>query len=849
MNVLGRLSVFPRIPERLARLTELANNLWWSWHDDAQALFRDIDPDLWERVNHNPVKFNRELAQAKLDAAAADPAYLARFDAVMARFDAYMNPKDTWFSRTYPELANSTIAYFSAEFGLHEALPIYSGGLGVLSGDHCKTASDLGLPFVGVGFLYPQGYFTQYIPQDGWQQALYKKISFSEVPATPALGPDGREVLVKCELPGRDVYARVWKIQVGRIPLYLMDTDVPQNAPQDRELSARLYGGDRELRISQEYVLGIGGVRAVRALGLKPAVWHMNEGHSAFLSLERLRELVEKEGLTFDEALEVVRASTVFTTHTPVPAGHDVFAWDQMDRFFGHFWPKLGVDRETFLNFARQEQTWGPSFSMTVLAIRCAGQVNGVARLHGEVSREMWQWLYPGTPIDEVPITHITNGVHLLTWLGPDMLDLLNRYLPEGWAERCHEAAVLDRIYDIPDEEWWATNQAAKRRLVEFVRRRARARAIRQGESPEVLEEIDRIFDPNVLILGFARRFATYKRATMIFTDMERFRRIILDAERPVQMLFSGKAHPADDAGKTYIQQIVNVARSPEYWAKVGFIEDYDMAVARYLVQGADVWINTPRRPREASGTSGQKAAMNGNPNLSVLDGWWVEGYNGRNGWAIGEERAYMDEGTQDAADALSLYRLLENEVIPLFYDRDADGIPHGWVRMSKEAARSTLWDFSTARMVQDYTNLLYVPVAQMGARFAEKRYAVAKQLANWRRRVHQHWSEVRISAQGPDETQLTIGNTAQVTAQVVLGALKPHEIAVEIVFGEDMGGQPARPHVVAMTLEKKDSDGVYHYAGGFEPRTTGALIYGVRVRPNHPDMLNKHETGLVAWA
>ncbi|MCS6844969.1 MAG: alpha-glucan family phosphorylase [Caldilineales bacterium] len=849
MNILGRVSVFPLIPEPLKRLTELANNLWWSWDHEAQTLFRDIDPDLWERVQHNPVKFNREVAQHKLDAAAADPAYLERFNAVMARFDAYMNPTETWFSRHFPELAGHVIAYFSAEFGLHEALPIYSGGLGILSGDHCKTASDLGLPFVGVGFLYPQGYFTQHIPQDGWQQALYKKLSFSEVPAVPAVGPDGREVLIKCELPGRDVYAKVWKIQVGRIPLYLMDTDVPQNAPQDRELSARLYGGDQELRISQEFVLGIGGVRAVRALGLNPCVWHMNEGHSAFLGLERLRELVQHEGLTFDEALEVVRASSIFTTHTPVPAGHDVFSWDQMDRFFGHFWPKLGLDRETFLNLARHDQPWGPGFSMTVLAIRCAGMINGVAALHGEVSRDMWRWLWPDTPTDEVPITHITNGVHTLTWLSPEMQALLDRHLGADWLERCHEPAVLDRIYQIPDEEFWAATRAAKERLVQFVRRRARARALRHGESPEVLDEIERLFSSDELLIGFARRFATYKRATLIFRDLERIRRIVHDPQRPVRMLFSGKAHPADDAGKAYIQQIVAIARSPEFWDKVGFIEDYDMAVARYLVQGVDLWLNNPRRPREASGTSGQKAAMNGIPNCSVLDGWWVEGYNGRNGWAIGEARNYMDEQTQDEADARSLYRLLENEIIPLYYDRGEDGIPHGWVQVAKEAMRSTLWDFSTARMVQEYTTRMYMPTARTCMRFRSDGFALARELAAWRRRVRRGWSQVRVRAVGPDEAQLTIGDSAHITAWVSLGSLTPDDVAVEIVAGEDIGGQPARPQSVLMRLVGRDDTGVFRYEGSFVPRATGALVYGVRVRPNHPAMLNPHEMGLVVWA
>lgn len=849
MNILGRLSIFPRIPEALSRLPELANNLWWSWNDDAQAVFRAIDLDLWERVAHNPVKLLREVGQARLDAAAADAPYLDRYQAVLARFDAYMHPTDTWFSRTFPDLVNHTIAYFSAEFGLHEALPIYSGGLGVLSGDHCKTASDLGLPFVAVGFLYPQGYFTQYINADGWQEARYSKLSFSEVPATPAIGLDGHEVLVKCELPGREVYAKVWKIQVGRIPLYLMDTDVPQNQPGDRELSARLYGGDQNLRISQEFVLGIGGVRAVRALGLKPAVWHMNEGHSAFLGLERARNYVQEQGLSFAEAQEVVRASSVFTTHTPVPAGHDVFNWDLMDRFFSHYWPQLGLTREEFLELARHDQVWGPGFSMTVLALRMAGRTNGVAALHGAVSRDMWQWLWPHTPVDEVPIGHVTNGVHLETWLGPDMAALLDVHLPADWRERLDEPGVLDGIYAIPDDAFWQTHMTAKRRLIDFVRRRARARAIRQGESPAVLELIDGVFDEDAFTIGFARRFATYKRATLIFRDMERFERLLNNPQGPAQIMFSGKAHPADDAGKTYIQHIVGVAQMPEYWDKVGFIEDYDMNVARYLVQGVDLWLNNPRRPREASGTSGQKAAMNGVPNLSVLDGWWVEGYNGKNGWVVGEEREYRDLDVQDEADALSLYRALEHDIIPLYFDRDEEGVPHGWVTVAKEAIHSSLWAFSFRRMLEEYCQQLYGPAAHDSAAFEAVQFGRAHELAAWKQMVRQHWHAVAAAAHGPNESQFTIGEAASVTADVYLGDLKPEHVLVEVVYGEDKGGSLARPNAVAMTLVDSDANGLHRYRGDFEPNHTGALVYGVRVLPYHPAMLDKHELGLALWA
>jgi starch phosphorylase len=849
VNILGRLSIFPRIPEALHRLPELANNLWWSWNDEAQAIFRAIDPELWERVTHNPVKLLREVSQAKLDAVASDAPFVARYQAVLGHFDTYMNPAETWFSRTFPDLADQTIAYFSAEFGLHEALPIYSGGLGVLSGDHCKTASDLGLPFVAIGFLYPQGYFTQYINSEGWQEARYSKLSFSEVPATPAIGQDGHEVLIKCDLPGREVYAKVWKIQVGRIPLYLMDTDVPQNQPGDRELSARLYGGDQNLRISQEFVLGIGGVRAVRALGLHPAVWHMNEGHSAFLGLERARHYVQDQGLSFAEALEVVRASTVFTTHTPVPAGHDVFNWDMMDRFFSHYWPQLGLERQPFLELARHDQVWGPGFSMTVLALHMAGRTNGVAALHGIVSRDMWQWLWPGTPVDEIPIGHVTNGVHLETWLGPEMAALLDAHLPAGWRDRLDEPGVLDGIYAIPAADFWHTHMAAKRRLIDFVRRRARARALRQGESPAVLAQIEHVFDVDAFTIGFARRFATYKRANLIFQDMERFNRLLHSPQGPTQIMFSGKAHPADDAGKAYIQHIVRVAQTPEYWDKVGFIENYDMNVGRYLVQGVDLWLNNPRRPREASGTSGEKAAMNGVPNLSVLDGWWVEGYNGKNGWVIGEEREYRDYEVQDEADALSLYRALEHDIVPLFFDRDDEGVPQGWVAVAKEAMHSSLWAFSFRRMLEEYCQQLYSPAAHGSARAAADQFAAARDLAAWKAKVRQSWPQVNAAAQGPDESQLTIGEAATVSAQVHLGVLRPEDVLVEIVYGGDDGGGLTEPVATAMALVETQANGVLLYRGDFEPNHTGALVYGVRVLPHHPAMLNKHELGLVCWA
>ncbi len=847
MNIFGTLSVFPQVPTRLHRLPELAYNLWWSWNPDAQALFATMDESLWDAVSHNPVKFLREVSQERLNEAAGDAALAARYDAVMAEFDAYMNPASTWFARTYPDQLSQTIAYFSAEFGLHEALPIYSGGLGVLSGDHCKAASDLGLPFIGVGFLYPQGYFTQRITGDGRQEAIYNKLSFDEVPAIPARDAAGDEVLIKVDLPERAVYAKIWKIQVGRIPLYLMDTDVALNDPQDRELSARLYGGDQEIRISQEIVLGIGGVRAIRALGYAPAVWHMNEGHAAFLGLERIREFVQ-QGLTFAQALEVTRASTVFTTHTPVPAGHDVFGFDLMDKYFGRYWGQLGLNRDAFLQFARQDQHWGPTFSMTVLALRAAGIYNGVSKLHGEVSRAMWNWMWPGTPESEVPITHITNGVHTQTWLSPALRTLFDQYLPTNWAEEVDDPRTWDAVDQIPDAELWNALQAGKARLFRFMALRAQERAFRMGEGPARIKQVAQYFGQDALVIGFARRFATYKRATLIFRDLQRIHRLLSDPEHPVMLIFSGKAHPADEPGKDFITQVTRIAQMPQFDSRVIFVEDYDMNVARYLVQGVDVWLNNPRRPREASGTSGQKAALNGAPNLSVLDGWWAEGYNQQNGWAIGEERLYKDEATQDEADALSLYSTLEEDVVPRYYARDEDGVPRRWLAVVRESIKSTAWLFSMARMVKEYTHVMYTPAMRHAAELTADHFARARRLAEWRHRVHFDWPQLHVEARGPHEGQVTVGDYVVIEANVHLGQLTPADVAVEIVYryGEE---ENAPLWDIPMVRVASSGDGVFTYRGEFVPQSSGQLRYGVRVLPANTDLFNKHELGLVRWA
>ncbi len=708
---------FTPIPERITRLVEIAYNLWWTWHPEAQELFRQIDAQLWEDVYHNPILFLREVRQSSVEKAANDPDFIRAYHQVLTRFDEYQLLDNTWFKETYPDKIDKPIAYFSAEFGLHECLPIYSGGLGILSGDHTKEASDLGLPFIGVGFLYPQGYFKQTITEHGNQEASYVKVRFAEVPAQPAFTADGKEIVVSVGLPARGnlpdrrVYAKVYHLQVGKVPLYLMDTDIHPNPPEDRELSARLYGGDEEMRVAQEMVLGIGGVRALRALGIRPAVYHMNEGHSAFLVLERGRELVES-GLSFAQAKEIIRRSTVFTTHTPVPAGHDAFPFPMIDRYFPKSHEYLKISRDEFLNLARQDQSWGPTFSMTVLALKMSGRHNGVSQLHGEVSRRMWSWLWPNKKVEDVPITYVTNGIHTETWLAPEMKALFDQYLGQHWTRQIDDQAMWNEVALIPDAELWAALNQMRGRLIDFVRIRTRQRLAQLGRPAHELQATQGLLNPTALTIGFARRFATYKRATLIFHDTERLKRIVHGGgNRPVQFIFAGKAHPRDEPGKAFIREVYHRAHEPGLAGHLVFVEDYDINVARHMVGGVDVWLNTPRRPMEASGTSGQKAGLNGSPNFSVLDGWWAEGYNGKNGWSIGDPTIeYDDEAAQNHVDATSIYELLETEIVPKFYQQNEQGLPEQWLQLVKECIRTVAPQFSMTRMIKEYTNKLYVP-------------------------------------------------------------------------------------------------------------------------------------------
>ena len=696
------------LPRRISRLGAFAYNLWWTWNPDGQRLFQRIDQDLWERTYHNPILFLRQINRAILNAKTKDRYYLEFYDRTMRAFDQYMEAQDTWLLQNYPEKRHSPVAYFSTEFGLHETLPIYAGGLGILSGDHTKGSSDIGLPLIAVGFLYTHGYFSQHITEDGWQEARYPLLKFQDMPVLPILDREGKQVTIAVDLPGREVLARLWEVHVGRVPLYLLDTNIEANSPADRELTGRLYSSDLDLRISQEIILGIGGVRALRLLGYNPSVWHMNEGHSAFLSLERAREMVEA-GHPFEEAKTIIQDSNVFTTHTPVPAGSDEFPLWLIDKYFSHYWPQLGLDRDAFIDLARHNQPWGETFSMPILALNMSKKRNAVSELHGQVSRNMWHFLWSERRVEEVPITHITNGVHTGTWLARRLRVLFDRYLGQGWIENLDFPEVWDRVEDIPDAELWAVRRHLKRKLVAYMKERARYQWLHDGIHPVQVVASGVLLDPYVLTIGFARRFATYKRANLILRDLDRILGIVNKPNMPVQIIFSGKAHPADEPGKLLIQEVYRTIKRAENGGRLVFLEDYDINLARYLTQGVDIWLNTPRPPNEASGTSGMKAAINGVLNFSVLDGWWREGYNGINGWAIGDETRYDNPDIEDQVHAESLYNTLENEIVPLYYrERSADGLPGDWIARMKESIRTLTPQFSMRRMVKEYTERLY---------------------------------------------------------------------------------------------------------------------------------------------
>ncbi len=700
------------LPDRIKRLDELASDLWWSWNAESRQVFRRLDYPLWRQTAHNPVRMLQLVPAERLARAAADAEWVELYDRVIARLDAARAARNTWCESECGELKGKTIAYFSAEFALHQSLPIYAGGLGVLAGDHCKEASDLGVPLIGVGFMYPQGYFHQGLSADGWQQEIYEKLNWTETAIEPAMTPEGKPAITAVPLGNRTVLAAVWLVRAGRVRLYLLDTDLEENAPWDRELSARLYGGDRETRIQQEIILGIGGVRVLKAIGHEPAVFHLNEGHAAFVVLQRIRDLCE-QNWTFDAALEHVRRTTVFTTHTPVAAGHDAFPFHLVESHLAGAWGDLGGYREKFLALGHHDSGGGPLFNMTALALRTSGAVNGVSQLHGEVTKQMWQSIWPDVAPEKLPVKFITNGVHVPTWISSEIGALLEQYLGADWLDHHDDPAVVDRVAAIPDEALWAARQSLRNFLFNFIRERARNRWTGERVAPARIAAAGTMFDSNTLTIGFARRFTSYKRPELIFSDSDRLARILTAPGRAVQLVFAGKAHPADDTGKHHLQQIYRRALDPKFGGRIAFVDDYDLHVAHFLVQGCDVWMNNPRKPLEASGTSGMKAAINGTPHMSIGDGWWAEGFAGANGWLIEGHADPSDHGAQDWADVQAMYTLLEEQLVPTFYERGPDGIPHRWLEIVKQSIRTVLPRFSARRMVKEYVRTMYQPAAR----------------------------------------------------------------------------------------------------------------------------------------
>jgi glycogen phosphorylase len=859
MKPIHTFDVVPVLPKPIERLREVAYNLRWAWDHDAIELFRRLDSDLWEATGHNPVRLLGAIDQSLLEAAAQDEAFLAHLERVCWEMDTYLFHETTWFRRTHGRVESAAIAYFSAEFGLTECLSIFAGGLGILAGDHLKSASDLGVPIVAVGLLYQQGYFHQYLNQSGWQQEAYEYNDFHNLPLTLVRGQDNQPLVVRVALPGRQLAAQVWRADVGRISLYLLDTNTGLNPnPADRDTTDQLYGGDRDMRIRQEILLGIGGYRVLEALGLEPSVYHMNEGHSAFLALEHVRRLEQKHGLSFAEARELASAGMVFTTHTPVPAGHDYFGPDLMQRYFAEYAASLGLGWKEFLGLGRQNPANdGEEFCMTVLALRLAAHTNAVSRLHGEVSRRMWQRIWPGLPEAEVPIQHVTNGVHFRSWLSLEMNQLYDRYLGPSWRQEPSDSALWKKVERIPAEELWRTHERRRERLVSFSRLRLKAQLQKRGAPPSEIATAEEVLDPEALTIGFARRFATYKRAALLLRDAERLERILNNPGRPVQIIFAGKAHPLDNGGKELIRRVVELARKPAFRRRVVFLENYDMAVARYLVQGVDVWLNTPLRPLEASGTSGMKAAANGVLNLSTLDGWWDEAWRADNrpipiGWAIGAGESYDNLDYQDQVESEALYEQLEADVVPAFYERSVDGLPRRWTARMKASVGELACFFSTHRMVRDYTERFYLKAESRYKKLSASGAAAARGLAAWKARVERAWPQVRVeNAESCFPSQAAVSGEFSARIWVRLGELSPDDVAVELYTGRvDTAGEIVEPETFAMRVSGNGHEGRYLFeAAGVPARKSG--IYGctVRVLPKHPDLTSSILPGLLTWA
>ncbi len=845
-----RLEVQPRLPERLIRLQELATDLAYSWNRQVRGLFYRLDPELWDRCGHNPKVFLRRVAQERLDEAAEDRIYLEEYNRALSAYDTYQREEIRSGIEPHLDPSADLVAYFCAEFGLHESLPIYSGGLGILAGDHCKAAGDLGIPFVAVGMLYRQGYFTQTIDGQGNQVAHYHPTAFADLPAQPALGADGRELQVHVELPGREVALRVWRVKVGHIDLYLLDSDTAENSEADRSITYQLYGGDNNTRIQQEIVLGIGGVRALRALGLTPTVWHINEGHPAFQILERCREYVER-GMDFDGALELVAAATVFTTHTPVPAGHDIFDHSLVTTYLGGAISKLGIGVDQFLALGSTPNNQG-GFNMTAFALRSSRFHNGVSRIHGSVASRMEGYIWPQVPPDENPIHYVTNGVHVPTFLAREWVNLLDMRLGGEWRSELRNEEYWERVDEIPDYSFWSLRQSLKSEFLAEVRRRAMVQYRRNGCSPLQIERLTRYLSPeelNVLTLGFARRFATYKRATLLFSDPERLARILNDPDRPVVLIFAGKAHPNDLPGQHLIQVIHDFSRRPEFEGRILVLEGYDLALARKLVTGVDVWVNTPEYPMEASGTSGQKAGINGVLNLSVLDGWWGEGYNGENGWAIAPHGPEFDAGYRNREEAQELMDILEHQVVPLYYQRNSHGYSEGWVRMSKASVKSLLPRFNAERMVTNYVTDYYGPARRHSRRLSDAGGAPARELAEWKRRIARSWHKVSLRRADPGPQEIAAGDSLPIRVAANLDGLDTRDVVVECLVGtESINGEFQVHQRVLLEPVGERVKGEVMFALDLRPDLAGLVYYKLRMYPHHELLCHPFETGCMVW-
>jgi glycogen phosphorylase len=839
-------TVKPKIPAALAPLEEIAHNLWLSWNFEAIMLFIRLDYDVWSQSRQNPAKMLGQVSQERYDALAQDDSYLAALKEVTEKFERYKRG-DTWYKGDYKD----TIAYFSMEYGLDVSLPVYSGGLGILSGDHMKTASDMGLPLVGVGLLYRQGYFKQYLNPDGFQQESYPENDWYNMPVHRCLDAKGEPIRIAVDLAGRLVAAQIWEVKVGRSSLYLLDTNIDENGPEERTITAALYGGDMETRIRQEILLGVGGIRALRALGINPAVTHMNEGHSAFLGLERIREVMVERKFSFAEAMQAVWPTNIFTTHTPVPAGNERFSINFMEKYFRLWAQELGLDWKDFLALGRERpDDDNEPFCMTVLALKLSAYSNGVSKLHGAVSRSMWKGLWPDLPEEEVPIGSVTNGVHPRTWISHNMLELLDRYFGPRFYEEPANLDIWDRMDRVSDEELWRTHDRRRERLVVFARDRIKRAARRSGAGETALLRAEDALSPSALTLSFARRFATYKRGNLLLRDPDRLIRLLSDKDRPVQMIFAGKAHPHDLPGKELIKEIVHFSRRDEVMSRIVFLEDYDMTMARYLTSGSDVWLNTPRRPLEASGTSGMKAGMNGVLNCSILDGWWAEGYNPDIGWAIGSGEMYADEELQDRIESEALYDLLEHEIVPLFYQRGRDGLPREWIRRMKSSMTHVAKEFSSHRMLKEYSEKFYYPALENSRRLASADLKPAKDLAAYLAKARKAWPAISVSDLRTDAAPvMERGDTVTASAVVELGGLAPAEAAVELYHGNlSSQGDIVNPERMEMTaIEQRGSAWIYRVSVACD--RTGKQGYAVRVLPKHPALVSPYVPGLVRWA